>query len=251
MTLPPPLLGPQDPAPVLLREGAHPRLVICCDHAGRAIPARLGDLGLSAQDRARHIAWDPGALAIAERLAARFGATLVAGVYSRLVIDLNRYPHDPAAMAARSDATDVPANAALTPAERWRRVAELHAPYHAALATALAARTRAFLLSVHTMTDRPATGVWRPQEVALSRLGPDPASEAALAVLRRLEEVTVGDNEPYGLDLGEDFTTPEHAVRAGLPHLQVEFRQDLVSESEGAARWADRFALALAAALDT
>lgn len=56
MTLPPPLLGPEDPAPVTVAEGSAERLVIVCDHAGAAIPARLGGLGLSQAHRARHIA---------------------------------------------------------------------------------------------------------------------------------------------------------------------------------------------------
>ena len=186
---------------------------------------------------------------IAERLAARFGATLIAGAYSRLVIDLNRDPHDPAAMPEICDGTVIPGNREAGPAERWRRVAEIHAPYHAAVAAALEARPGALLLSIHTMTDRPATGPARPQRIALSRAGPCAASDAALALLRAELGETVGDNAPYAIDLGEDFTTPEHAVRRGLPHLQVEFRQDLVSDAAGAAGWADRFAPALDAAL--
>jgi predicted N-formylglutamate amidohydrolase len=244
------LIGPGEPAPCAVRPGANPRLVVCCDHAGSRIPARLGTLGLSAEDLARHIAWDPGALAVAEWFAAEMGATLVAGVYSRLVMDLNRYPHDPFSTAAESDLTPVPGNTGLSAAERWRRVIELHRPYHDALAAELAARPGALLLSVHTMTDRPrASGRFRPEEIALSHLPGDPVAAAALAALRSDPGLAVGDNTPYGLDIGEDFTVPEHAVREGRPHLQLELRQDLLPDAEAAARWAARALPAVAAGL--
>jgi predicted N-formylglutamate amidohydrolase len=38
-------------------------------------------------------------------------------------------------------------------------------------------------------------------------------------------------------------------MRRGLPHLQVEFRQDLVAAPEGAVRWAEALLAALQPAL--
>jgi len=248
--LPPTLLGPDDPAPVTVLRGAGRRLVIVCAHAGKAVP-RGADPGVAQADLDRHIGWDIGALAVARRLAEAFDATLVATRYSRLVIDANRYPFDPAAMPEISDGTPVPGNVGLSPAARWRRVVELHRPYHDAIAAEIERLGAPFFLSVHSMTDRPrATGRPRPWQVALSRAGRCPASKAALAVLRADRAITVGDNEPYALDFGEDFTTPEHAVRRGLSHLQVEFRQDLIADAAGAQAWADRFAPALSAAME-
>ncbi|MDH3661184.1 MAG: N-formylglutamate amidohydrolase, partial [Alphaproteobacteria bacterium] len=87
-------------------------------------------------------------------------------------------------------------------------------------------------------------------EIAISWCDDVPSAAAALAVLRNVAGLTVGDNTPYALDHGEDFTTPEHAVRCGLRHIQVEFRQDLVAERNGAEAWAERFAPALEAALN-
>ena len=48
-------------------EGRSP-FAIVCDHASNRIPLRLGDLGLPATERIRHIAWDPGALGVSLRL---------------------------------------------------------------------------------------------------------------------------------------------------------------------------------------
>ncbi|HTA21767.1 MAG TPA: N-formylglutamate amidohydrolase, partial [Polyangia bacterium] len=63
---------------------------LICDHAGRLLPRALGTLGLSEAERTRHIAWDIGALGLAQELSAALDAHLVWQRYSRLVIDCNR-----------------------------------------------------------------------------------------------------------------------------------------------------------------
>ena len=128
--LPDLLLDDGDPPPVEVIPGEAGPLVVVCDHGGRAVPRRLARLGLAHTDLARHIAWDIGAAAMAERLAARYSATLVRAAYSRLVIDPNRYPGDPASIAASSDGTPVPGNSGVSHADRERRVAEIFRPYH-------------------------------------------------------------------------------------------------------------------------
>lgn len=244
--LPPLLIGPQDPKPVQVTPGAHPRLLIVCDHAGHAVPAVLNELGMPPDELRRHIGWDIGSLDAARHLARRYGATLVASVYSRLVIDLNRYPHDPASSPVQSDGIPVPGNTGMTAAARERRLAELFRPYHDRVAAELDRLGHgAFLLSVHTMTDRLNGGALRAEEIGISWCEDDGTAQAALEALSCDAGLTVGDNEPYAIDLGEDYTTPEHAIRRGLRHLQIEFRQDLVTNADAAARWAERFAPAL------
>ena len=57
-------LGPGDPPPFELRPGrADSATVFVCDHASHALPARLGDLGISEAELCGHIGWDPGAAA--------------------------------------------------------------------------------------------------------------------------------------------------------------------------------------------
>jgi predicted N-formylglutamate amidohydrolase len=68
-----------------------------------------------------------------------------------------------------------------------------------------------------------------------------------LAALRQSGDITVGDNQPYDLDPAIDYSAPFHALRRGLPHLEVEFRQDEIADAHGQQRWAQRFALALTA----
>src|SRR6478609_1149899 len=88
-----PLLGSDDILPVheVNAEGRSPFL-LSCDHYGRVLPRRLGDLGVAAGELTRHIAWDIGIAGVAERLARMLDAHLVAQRYSRLVIDCNRHP---------------------------------------------------------------------------------------------------------------------------------------------------------------
>jgi predicted N-formylglutamate amidohydrolase len=66
-----------------------------------------------------------------------------------------------------------------------------------------------------------------------------------LAALRHPGDVVVGDNQPYDLDPRVDYSIPFHAIRRGLPHLQVEFRQDEIPDASTQHRWALRFAQAL------
>ena len=69
--------------------GASPFLLVC-DHASNRIPEPYGDLGLKPHQRLMHIAWDPGALAVALQLADLLDAPLIHSTVSRLVIDCNR-----------------------------------------------------------------------------------------------------------------------------------------------------------------
>jgi predicted N-formylglutamate amidohydrolase len=65
--------------------------LITCEHGGNAIPALFRPL--FAEHRAllnSHRGWDPGALMMAEALAAATRAPLVASTTSRLLVDLNR-----------------------------------------------------------------------------------------------------------------------------------------------------------------
>src|SRR5208282_1179012 len=87
------LLSEEDVPPVLDENasGSSPFL-LTSDHYGRAIPRRLGDLGLPETEMTRHIAWDVGIAGVAGALSKHLGAHLIAQRYSRLVIDCNRPP---------------------------------------------------------------------------------------------------------------------------------------------------------------
>ena len=58
-------------------------------------------------------------------------------------------------------------------------------------------------------------------------------------------DLCVGDNEPYSGRLPGGYTLRHHAEPAGLPHVTVEIRQDLIETEDATRRWADRFGDAL------
>ena len=85
----------------------------------------------------------------------------------------------------------------------------------------------------------------RPWKIALSSYLDRNLADPVLAALRRPGDIEVGDNQPYDLDPAVDYSIPFHALRRGLPHLQVEFRQDEITDAAGQRQWALRFAQTL------
>lgn len=239
-----PLLTERDGPPyaVVNGDGAADCLLVC-DHASNVIPERFGDLGLDERRLQEHIAWDIGAAAMTKYLAERLNAPAVLAGFSRLVVDCNRYLDDPAAFVEVSDKVTVPGNAALSTEAKQARAEAVYRPYHGEInrriERALCAGRVPTVVAVHTMTDRMRGQDLRPQEVTVCWARDGRLAEPVMRRLETVEGLVVGDNDPYGMDLGEDYTIPEHAMRRGLPHLQFEVRQDLVSETAGAVRLAD------------
>jgi len=237
------LLADDEPPPyeTFNAEGRAPILLIC-DHASRRVPRALRNLGLDERELSRHIGWDIGAADVTRHIALRLNAPALLSGYSRLVVDCNRHLHDPTSMRPVSDGTPIPGNADLAPADRQARIDALYRPYHRAIAQRLddfAARGAApALLSIHSCTPEMA-GQFRPWHIGICWETDRRIAGPVLEALGRVPEVIVGDNQPYNLDLREDYSVPIHAMRRGLPHLQIEFRQDLVATPAGARRWAD------------
>ncbi|MPT48541.1 MAG: N-formylglutamate amidohydrolase [Sphingobium sp.] len=247
------LLSPDEPLPYLVTEGDNLSFLVICDHAGARIPESLGELGMQENDRLDHIGWDIGAAWVARRIAKLFNAPLVEGVYSRLVIDCNRYPDAGPAMPASSDRRTIPGNQALTDEQRAARIDEIFLPYHAMIAARIDKARNAgispVLISIHSCTASMG-GIHRPWEIGVGWLRDQRISKPLIEHLKARGDVVVGDNEPYGIDLGIDFSTPEHAMAQGLAHMQIEFRQDLLSNQTRAEHWADIFAEAVLAIRD-
>jgi predicted N-formylglutamate amidohydrolase len=227
------LLGCDDPPPVTVtNQSGFSSFLLVGDHAGRAIPKALGDLGLPPEAMELHIAWDIGIAALGARLAARLDACFVEQVYSRLVLDCNRKPGAPDCVPAVSDGVAIPGNANLNPADLAARRREIYAPYQDAIARALEARAArpAFLVSLHSFT--PAMqGLARPWRVGVLHAHDSPLSLRMLALLRAELGDLAGDNQPYAMD-GTDNTVPLHRPR-GADYLELEVRQDLLTDPAG------------------
>ena len=247
------ILAADEPPPVALHNpGGHSPFLLVGDHAGRRIPRCLGDLGLSAADSVRHIAWDIGIARLGVLLAERIGALFIHQIYSRLVIDCNRRPGAPDSIPPVSDGTAIAANAALNEAGALARAAAIHAPYQAAIAGEIERRAAAgeetILIALHSFTPV-MQGIARPWQVGvLHDAGDSRFARALIAALAADDPaLTVGDNEPYSMDT-IDYTIPRHAYPGRLPYAEIEIRQDLLADEAGIAEWAGRLERSLAAA---
>src|SRR5690349_20764872 len=151
------LLSPGDPPPfTLLNENGQAPLVIFCDHAGRAIPRKLGNLGLTPSELSQHIAWDIGIANVAAILARNLDAPCALSNYSRLVIDCNRRLDDPTSIAQESDRIVVPGNRGVDGLARAHRAEEIFKPYHFAVADLIKKKREQgpvmAILSLHSFT---------------------------------------------------------------------------------------------------
>ncbi len=248
-----PLLGHDEPPPVCTYNalGSSPFLLVG-DHAGNAIPSSLKDLGVASENLVRHIAWDIGIAELGQCLADSLDSVFIHQPYSRLVVDCNRAPASPGAILDESDGTTIWGNQNLNGVEAARRVAEIHTPYHTAIAAELDRRSEAkmppILVSLHSFT-AVMGGVPRPWQVGVLHDGGDAMfAELVLSELETVPGLCVGNNEPYKMDT-TDYTIPFHAYPRRLPYAEFEVRQDLLTNSEGVIRWCSILKRALVAAL--
>jgi len=246
------LLDPDEPSPAMLdNEAGGSVFFLTCDHAGRSFPRRLGCLGLPEHETRRHIAWDIGIGGVGRELLRLLDAAVILQAYSRLVIDCNRDPKAPSSIPEISETTEIPGNLGLKEAQRAARADAIFHPYHSAISAALDRRATAgrasALVALHSFTPV-FKGVWRPWHVAVL-FNRDPRLAHALAELLRTEgDLVVGENEPYRVTDLTDYTVPVHGERRGLPHVEIEIRQDLITEPAGQKEWAGRLARLLPAA---
>jgi predicted N-formylglutamate amidohydrolase len=240
------LLAGTDLAPVhdTNTSGASPFL-FTCDHYGRLLPKKLGDLGLPESELVRHIAWDIGIAGVAERLAALCDAHLVAQRYSRLVIDCNRPPGVASSIPRLSEATTIAGNEALAAADIAQRRHEIFDPYHrridAIIDQRLQQKRPTVLVSLHSFTPVYA-GVKRPWHIGALYHRDTTLPPLLLRALRAEGDLVVGDNEPYAVSDLTDYTIPAHGEARGLLNTGIEIRQDLIADQSGEQQWAERLA---------
>ena len=238
------LLGEDEPEPFeLINPKGRSELVLFCDHASNRVPACLNNLGISDDQLASHIGWDPGAALLAKALAARLDAPLLLSNYSRLVIDCNRSPTAADSIPTTSDGTVIPGNAALSAEDLQLRRGSLFDPYHDAIRQFLDARgtreTR--LLSIHSFTPSLA-GFERPWSVGVCyRLDASWAAQWLAALGTRLTE-SVGENQPYEIEEQIDYTLPVHGEARQLPSLMLEIRQDKLQDQVAVQSWSELIA---------
>jgi predicted N-formylglutamate amidohydrolase len=226
-------------------QGRSPILLIC-EHASNRLPARYGTLGLGPDELESHIAWDPGALGVAQELSRLLDAPLVHATVSRLVLDLNREPSAPDSIWTLSERTTIPGNLDLDAEERAIRVRDVYDAFHDAVdafANArMAAGQLAAVVSIHSFTPV-YRDVPRPWQIGLIFNHDERYARHVEAGLKQDDPaLTIGMNEPYSPADRVFHTLERHAERRGLPPLMIEIRNDLIRTQDGQASWANRLA---------
>jgi predicted N-formylglutamate amidohydrolase len=240
------LLDDED-VPPLFEQNAAGRspFLFTCDHYGRLIPRKLGDLGLPAGELTRHIAWDIGIAGVAETLSNHLDAQLIGQRYSRLVIDCNRPLTAAGSIPRLSEATMIPGNEALTREAAAVRRREIFDPYHQRIKKVIDQRQReakpTILVALHSFTPVYA-GVKRPWHIGTLYHRDASLPPLLLKALRAEPDLVVGDNEPYAVSDETDYTIPVHGEARGLINTGIEIRQDLIGDEAGQAQWAERLA---------
>lgn len=233
------------------RDGRGP-LVLVCEHASNRIPDHYQRLGLQPTDVLRHIAWDMGALAVAQACAEQMDAPLVQATWSRLLLDLNRPLDAVDSIVVLSEDTTIPGNCCLDSAERSLRQQALYHPFHNALTELIDARLErnqaTAVLSIHSFTPR-YHGVARPWHVGVLSEHDRRLAEDLLTAFRADSTLCVGDNQPYAPMQGVYHSMDRHGQQRGLACAMVELRNDLIAQPHTQRAWADRLCVALTPAL--
>lgn len=240
------MLTADDPEPVLFQGSpGGGKILLTCEHGGQLVPRALGDLGVSAADMQRHIAWDIGALALSQALLENVSARLVSQRFSRLVIDCNRGPASPDLIPTVSDETHVPGNRDLSPTEVGARTAAIHAPFHDRIAAEIARDRPRLLVSIHSFTPVMGQQCRHMHAGFLANRMPEVAERFMATIGAAAPELVLSMNEPYTVDDISDYTVPVHGEGNRLPHVLVEVRNDQLQDPAGIRRWADLLAIAI------
>ncbi len=203
------------------------RIVLVCEHASHFIPPAFNNLGLSEKDRISHAAWDPGAMALSERLSKHLDAPLVANNVSRLVYDCNRPPSAPDAMPARSEVIEVPGNLGLSNADRAARVASYYRPFETTLRKVLDQKAAPIIVTIHSFTPV-YHGVHRAVEIGVLHDSDTRLADAMLKTAKLHTQANVERNAPYGPENGVTHTLQEHALKEARLNVMLEVRNDLI-----------------------
>ena len=241
-----PLLAPDEPAPFeVVEDERQSPFLFTCDHAGKRIPRALGTLGLPDSELSRHIAWDLGAAQLARCLARELGAFAILQTYSRLVIDCNRQVDVPSSIPVLSESTVIPGNQGLPAAAAAERARAIFHPYHARILSEFERRERAgqasVLVAVHSFTPT-FMGESRPWHAGMLYNRDVRLGRGLLELLRQEPGLVIGDNEPYSVSDLSDYGVVVYGERRGIPHVEIEIRQDLLADEAGWLAWGRRFA---------
>lgn len=213
-------------------------VVLVCEHAARYIPPTFQNLGLSVEASNSHAAWDPGAMAVAQRMSENLDAVLIAAKVSRLVYDCNRPPNAPDAMPAQSEVFGIPGNKGLSPQDKAQREHTFYEPFRRALADTIEQTNISVVVTIHSFTPV-YYGNQRPVEIGILHDTDTRLADAMLDCATQHTQSDVQRNQPYGPEHGVTHTLKEHAIPRGHLNVMLEIRNDLIQTEKEQIEMAD------------
>ncbi|MDU1667447.1 MAG: N-formylglutamate amidohydrolase, partial [Bradyrhizobium sp.] len=116
-------------------------------------------------------------------------------------------------------------------------------PYHDRITAVLDARKAAgrptVLVALHSFTPVCA-GIVRRWHIGTLYQHDRMLPPLLLKALSAVPDLVVGDNQPYAVGNGTDYTIPVHGEGRGLITSGIEIRQNEIADPEGQQRWAER-----------
>jgi predicted N-formylglutamate amidohydrolase len=213
-------------------------IVLISEHASNYIPHEYDNLGLSKEQLQLHIAWDIGIAEVTRNLAVMLDAPAILANFSRLLIDANRALDQDGLIPVASDGHEIPGNRSITNDEKQRRIDAFYNPFHERadqiIRNKLASDDAPIVFNMHSFTPQ-MNGYERPWHSGMLW---NRDNRLALKLKERLEAhgYHVGDNEPYsGQELNHTMNT--HGTQHGIPHLNIEIRQNEIAHSAGIDKW--------------
>jgi predicted N-formylglutamate amidohydrolase len=230
---------------------------LVCEHASNRFPAEYGTLGLDDEAQAACIAWDPGALGLAQNLSRLLDAPLFSARVSRLIYDLNRPPLAATVMPAQSKGWQIPGNADLTAQERLRRLDAIYIPFHDRLRREILRRVMLatetgqvpVLVTVHSFAPV-VDGEPRSVEFGVIHDADPLLAQAVVDLARETTPLITALNEPYSETEDITHTLRLQATPCGIANVMLEIRNDLLSTPEAQAHVAAMLAPVLRGALE-
>ncbi len=223
------LLSKDDPPVVgCFTSTTRPEILIVCDHAGVAIPKKLGRLGLPDDLNLadQHIAVDIGAKQLALKVAQILGANLLWQNYSRLVVDCNRPPESSQSICLESDGIPIPGNHEISQDEIRERIEEIFLPYDNQCFQAVSNDDLKLIISMHSFTPT-MQGFERPWNISfLFNKGEVYAKKMASFISACEPDLNIGFNEPYQVDKLSDWFVIKYAEPKKIPQVLIEVRND-------------------------
>ena len=232
-------------AEVVNPEGDFPVLLLC-EHANNRLPVDVpAYLDMDQDFLDSYHGYDLGIPHVARRCAHRLGATLVAGVYSRLLIDLNRHVGAEDLFKQHDDGIDIPANKGASEEEVQRRLDTYYYPYHEICEKHIQRLQQKYrqpvVFSMHSFP-RHQTGYGAPfpWHFTLHYNNDERVANITRDYLQTHHpELYIGNNEPYDLKQLQTGGGIIHGEDNNLPNLLIEIPNDQMTSASDIQRWAD------------